>query len=367
MPANAQVPVKGLPARYFNDPAIFSKVREQVFFRTWQYAGHISQLSTPGDYLTLTLLDQDIVVLRNREGLLRAFYNVCQHRGHRLLEGSGHHRLLVCPYHAWSYDLDGRLQRAPNSEAVSGFHRESICLASVRLEEFLGFVFINLDADALPMDQVYPGVREAILERCPDIRQRRFAEEFSAREGCNWLVAVENYNECYHCKTAHPDFAKGIIDPGTYGISPFGDGKVLMHSSLPAQGDDAWYDVSGSTYDSFYLWPATSIQLYPAGVVNHYYWRPLSVDDTRVFRGWFSATGEVDKALRHVMEMDRNTTFAEDLVLVRNVQRGIRSRGYRPGPLIIDPAGGIDNELSVAHLHKWFREAIDNGDLSSQP
>ncbi len=352
-------PVPGLPASYFNDPDVFKQVREQVFFRTWQYACHVSQLPNPGDYMTFSLFEEDIVVLRDREGGLRALFNVCQHRGHRLVEGSGNKRLLVCPYHAWSYDLDGRLKGAPASETVEGFDRSKVCIPSIRLEEFLGFVFVNLDPDAEPMDRCYPGVREAILELCPDIEDRKFAAEHGIDEGCNWMVAVENYNECYHCKIAHPDFAKGIIDPASYGIAPFGEGKVLMHSSLPTQDDGAWYDVSGSDYGSFYLWPAASIQIYPGGVVNNYYWRPLAVDDTRVYRGWFSDDGAVDETLERVIELDRTTTFAEDLVLVRNVQRGIQSRGYNPGPLVINRQGGIDSELSIACLHRWLREAVD--------
>lgn len=352
-------PVPGLPPRYFNDPDLFGRIRDQVFYRTWQYACHDSQLPNPGDYLTFSLFDEDIVVLRDRDGELQALYNVCQHRGHRLLEGSGNRRLLVCPYHAWSYDLNGRLRAAPASEAVDGFDRSAICIPRIRLEAYLGFVFINLDPDAAPMDRCYPGVREAILALCPDIANRRFAHEHSVDEGCNWMVAVENYNECYHCKVAHPDFAKGVIDPGSYGIKPFGEGRVLRHSSLPTRDDGAWYDVSGSDYGSFYLWPAAAIQVYPGGLINNYYWRPLAVDDTRVHRGWFSDTGAVDETLQRVIDLDRSTTFAEDLVLVRNVQRGIRSRGYRPGPLVINRAGGIDNELSIACLHRWLRDAVD--------
>lgn len=359
MSASARPPIRGLPAVYFNDPSIFQKTKEEVFFRTWQYACHASQLRAPGDFLTLTLFDQDIVVLRDSGGGLRAFYNVCQHRGHRLLEGSGNRRLLVCPYHSWSYDLEGRLRVAPGSDVVDGFDRGAICIPSIRLEEFLGFVFVNLDDEAPSMDRCYPGVREAILALCPDIREHRLADEHDIAEGCNWLVAVENYNECYHCRVAHPDFATGVIDPESYAVLPFGAGKVLMHSSRPAPADGAWYDVSGSDYGSFYLWPATSIQVYPGCVVNTYCWRPLAVDDTQVYRGWFSRDGQVDELLRHVIELDRNTTFAEDLVLVRNVQRGIRSRGYRPGPLIINPDGGIDNELSISCLHQWLREAVD--------
>ncbi|MCZ6577746.1 MAG: aromatic ring-hydroxylating dioxygenase subunit alpha [Gammaproteobacteria bacterium] len=351
--------VIGLEAKYFNDETIYQRVEQNIFYKTWQFACHASQLRNPGDYFTLTLFDQEIVVLRDKEISLRAFYNVCQHRGHKLVEGSGNKKLLVCPYHRWCYDLDGQLRAAPNSTSVAGFDSSSICLTGLRIEEFLGFVFINLDKDCNSMDASYPGVKTAILELCADIEQRAFAYEHTADEGCNWLTAVENYNECYHCKACHAEFARGIIDPGSYNIKPFGEGKVLRHSSKATQSDSAWYDVSGSDYGSFFLWPSSAIQIYPGGVVNSYYWRPLAVDDVRVHRGWYSNDGSVDEALQKVIDFDRDTTFSEDLKLVKNVQRGLQSRGYRPGPLIVDPRGGIDNENSIRTLHHWLREAVD--------
>lgn len=351
-------PIKGLPAKYFNDPEIFLRIRDNLFFRTWQFACHQSQLPNSGDYYSFSLFNQDILVVRGHDGELRAMYNVCQHRGHKLVEGSGNKKLIVCPYHAWSYDLEGKLKGAPNSTAVAGFDSEAIRIPQIALEEFLGFVFVNLDPGCEPMDRCYPGVKEGLSALCPAVAERKFAFEHSVNEGCNWLIAVENYNECYHCKVAHPKFATGIIDPESYGVLPYGNGQVLNHSSMPSQSDEAWYDVSGSDYGSFFLWPATSIQIYPGGVVNSYYWRPLDVSDVRVHRGWFSADGGVDALLQKVIDLDRDTTFAEDLVLVRNVQRGVQSKGYRPGPLVLDPKGGIDNELSIATLHQWLRDAV---------
>jgi len=359
----SSVPVAGLDARYFTDLEIYRRVEENIYYKTWQFACHASQLQNPGDYFTLTLFEQDILVLRDRENNLRALYNVCQHRGHRLVEGSGNKKLLVCPYHRWTYELDGRLRAAPNSNSVAGFDSSNICVPALRIEEFLGFIFINLDNDCKSMDETYPGVKAAILGLCADIEQRAFAQEHTADEGCNWLTAVENYNECYHCKACHAEFAKGIIDPGSYSISPFGEGKVLHHSSRATQSDSAWYDVSGSDYGSFFLWPSSAIQIYPGGVVNTYYWRPLAVDDVRVHRGWYSTDGMVDETLQKVIDFDRDTTFSEDLRLVKNVQRGLQSRGYRPGPLIVDAQGGIDNELSIQTLHQWLRDAVDSAEL----
>ena len=355
-----EAPVQGLDARYFTDIGIYERVKKNIYFKTWQLACHNSQVADSGDYFTFSIFEQDIAVIRGTDGTLRALYNVCQHRGHQLLKGSGNKRSITCPYHAWTYELDGRLKRAPNSDKVKGFDAASICVPQVRLEEFLGFVFVNLDDECPSMDECYPGVKEQILALCPDVQNKKFAHEFTADEGCNWLTAVENYNECYHCKMAHPQFAKGIIDPKSYNITPFGTGKVLQHTSRATQSDQAWYDVSGADYGSFFMWPATSFQFYPGGLLNTYHWRPLAVDDVRVHRGWYSADGTVDATLQKVIDLDRETTFTEDLELVANVQRGLQSMGYRPGPLILDPDGGIDNELSIAALHQWLREAVDD-------
>jgi phenylpropionate dioxygenase-like ring-hydroxylating dioxygenase large terminal subunit len=352
-------PTMGLDAKYFTDRDLFERILEEVFYRNWLLACHSSQLAKPGDYLTLTLYDQDILLAHGKGGELKAFYNVCQHRGHKLAEGSGHKNLLVCPYHRWSYDLDGKLKAAPNSKSVPGFDAASICLTPIRVENFLGFVFINLDPDARPMDDVYPGIREEMLQLCSDVEQRKYAYHHEADEGCNWLTAVENYNECYHCKACHASFAKGIIDPNSYTIAPYRNIQVLHHTSLATQSEEAWYDVSGADYGSFFLWPASSIQFYPGGVVNSFTWRPLAVDDVRVFRGFYSNDGEVDETLQKVINSDRETTFQEDLDIVKQVQRGLNSRGYRPGPLVVDPAGGIDNELPILKLHEWLRAAVD--------
>ena len=356
--AASEAPVMGLDARYFTDRELFAKIMDRVFYRNWLLACHASQVARPGDYQTLEIYDQDIVIARGKDGELKAFYNVCQHRGHKLAEGFGNKKLLVCPYHRWSYDLNGQLKAAPNSNSVPGFDMSAICLTPVRVENFLGFVFVNLDPEAASMDEVYHGVRDEILALCPDVEERKYAYHHEADEGCNWLTAVENYNECYHCKACHPSFAKGIIDPGSYSIAPYGDVKVLHHTSKATQSEQAWYDVSGADYGSFFLWPATSLQFYPGGVVNAFTWRPLAVDDVRVFRSFYSHDGFVDGTLQNVIDNDRDTTFQEDLDIVRRVQRGLNSRGYRPGPLIVDPAGGIDNELPVQKLHEWLREAV---------
>ena len=343
-----------LPPQFYIDSAVFERLRERLFFRSWQYACHESQLPESGCYHAFSFLDQDILLLRGRDGRLRGFYNVCQHRGHRLMtEGSGQAKLLVCPYHRWTYELNGDLRAAPGLSRHAG-----ICLTQVRVEVFLGFVFINMDEEAKSMGETYPDVAEAILAFAPDIEAQRFACEHEALEECNWLVAAANYNECYHCKNAHRAFSKGVVDPASYDIQPFSSGCVLRHSARAAKGDGAWHESGGTDYSSFYLFPGFSLQIYPGGLVNSYHWRPLDVENTLVIRSWFSADGKVDAQLQTVIDLDRETTFAEDLELVKATQRGLHSRGYRPAPLVIAPEGGIDSEHSIILLHNWVEEVL---------
>ena len=168
-------PVLALSADYYRSPEVFARARKRIFLRSWQFACHESRLPEPGDYFAFSVFDQDLFVIRGKDGGLRCFFNVCRHRGHLLVEGTGRTRLVVCPYHAWSYGLDGRLVSAPGTRELPGFDRASICLTEVRLEVFCGFVFVNLDPDAPAMAEVYPGVEPAIRALCPDIDQRSFA------------------------------------------------------------------------------------------------------------------------------------------------------------------------------------------------
>lgn len=357
---NEITPPRALAAKYYLDQGVFEKVREDVYYKTWQLACHQSRIAEPGAYFAFSIMDEDLFVARQKDGSVRCFYNVCQHRGHTLVEGEGKSSVLVCPYHAWTYELDGSLRAAPGTKKMESFDKSAICLTEIKVEVFCGFVFVNLDPDALSMTETFPGVEEAIRALCPDVEERIFAHQHSAPEYCNWMVAVENYNECYHCKVVHPTFAEGVIDPGSYNIRPdFEDAKVLHHSAAASSGEGAWYDTSGSDYGSFYLWPSFSLQIYPGGMVNTYHWRPEGVADTTVYRGWYSKDGSVNDELQKVIDLDKDTTFAEDLLLVKAVQKGLNSRGYRPGPLVLSPSEGIDSEHSIAALHGWLKEAVD--------
>lgn len=351
---------RALPGECYFSPEIFARARENIFASAWTFAAHASRLQNPGDFVAVPA-GGGIFVLRGDDGELRAFFNVCRHRGHPLLaEGCGAlGRTIVCPYHSWSYDFTGRLRGARNLDRVAGVRRESIRLAEARIESFCGFVFVNPDRQAPSMQESFPEVAEAVREFCPDIEARAFAFEYSAEEHCNWLAAVENYNECYHCKVAHPDFSRGVVDPESYNIRPFGPGKCLRHRAGAAAGNGAWTQDADSAYSSFFLWPSFSLQIYPGGIINTYHWQPLSAVNTRVFRGWYARPGEAaDAHLKKVADLDRDTTFAEDLKILAQVQRGMQHPAYVPGPLVLNPQEGIDSEHSIAALHDWFLEGV---------
>lgn len=353
-------PQRGMEPFVYLDAELFGLEQRRVLSSTWQYGCHVSDLDRPGSYVTFEIAGESLFAVKDPEGTIRTFYNVCMHRGHRLLDGSGVRPKLVCPYHLWTYRLDGRLDHAPHAQGRPGFDPGGICLTEVLTEDLWGFLFVNLDRDASPMDVTYPGVREALGEFLPSIERMRPLERRWFTAESNWKVAVENYNECYHCRSAHPSFSKGVVLPDTYTIRPVGQSLQHRAESSPDQYYEIDYEASphAADYRSFYLWPLFSFQVYPGPVLNTFCWRPASVDRTPFFREWFSLDGEDSPTVARVADEDARTTVAEDLALMRSVQGGLSSRGYRPGPLVIDPDMGLNSEHTVAAIKAWYQEAM---------
>ncbi|MFK7938111.1 MAG: aromatic ring-hydroxylating dioxygenase subunit alpha [Roseovarius sp.] len=357
-------PVHSLAGRYYTDPAIFAAEMDGLLSRTWQLAGHVNQIPNPGDYFAFEIAGQNLFAIRGRDDQVRCFYNVCQHRAHELVTGSGTTRVVVCPYHAWTYELTGELRAGPNIKSVPGFDKSKVCLTDVRCEDFNGFLFVNLDRDAAPMDDWFPGVREELRAYVPGIEDLAPLEWVEIPENCNWKVSVENYSECYHCSLNHPTFASGVVKPETYDISQMDRGYVLRHTTECQSLEDMTYPIDLSVphageYRSWFLWPMVSFQCYPGNRLNTYHWRTGDVDTCTVWRGWYSAGGAEDQVVRDLAVQDRETTVEEDIHLVESVYRGLKSKGYRPGPLVLDPECGVNSEHSIETLQQWMREAVD--------
>ena len=348
---------RALGARWYTDHGVFLEERRKIFGHTWQLVCHQSELPRPGDYV----VRQGIFAIRHPSGTVKAFHNVCRHRGHELLAGKGNRRLITCPYHGWCYDIDGGLKSAPGSDEVPRFDAGSIRLGEVRCEVFCGFVFVNPDRKALPMEDWYPGVEEELRGLVPFIDDLRPVDEVVVEEACNWKVSVENYNECYHCKLRHPTLSSGVLDPDSYDIRP--QGHCLRHTTSAAKSDSMTYgidasDAGASSYSSWYLWPTCSFQVYPGRLLNTFHWEATNHATVTVRRGWYARDGENDATARQLAQLDRETTLAEDIDIVESVQRGLESGHYEPGPLVVNPRGGVMSEHSIATLQSWVREAL---------
>jgi len=338
---------RALDAQYYTDPEIFALELERIFARTWQLVGHVSQVSEPGCLLTAQVGDENVIVV-NDNGLLRGFFNVCQHRGHQLVDADGAKvSRITCPYHAWAYSLGGTLLNARGQDVGE------LCVPRVQVESMAGFLYVNLDSDAPSLLNTVPGIDAELAAIAPDATKRVLTWRRKHLIKANWKIAVENYNECYHCPNVHKTFTAGIIAPASYRITP--RGYTIHHTATAAPAERSAYarQIDNNEYGAFYTWPVSSIQCYPGQVLNTFRWVPLTVNETLLIREWWFDRPEPTTEQLQVIELDWNTTVCEDFDIMDSVQRGVASRGYQPGPLIVDPSGTADvhAENAVAHLN----------------
>ncbi|MEO0892776.1 MAG: aromatic ring-hydroxylating dioxygenase subunit alpha [Pseudomonadota bacterium] len=194
-----------LPSRYFYDPSVFEAEKQAIFYRSWHLAGHLGEVSKAGQFITVEIFEQSVIVVRGLDGVLRAFHNVCQHRGNRLVtERRGHVKAFKCTYHAWLYGLDGDLRGAPRTERLSGFDTSQFGLSPVRVQSFAGFAYVNLDKDAEDMDVLFPGAEDFLLDLCPDMDDMVLDSEEDLIIPANWKVVVDNAIESYHVMLSGP-------------------------------------------------------------------------------------------------------------------------------------------------------------------
>src|SRR5215210_548784 len=197
-----------IPFDWYSDPAVLRLERDRIFRRSWQYAGRTEQVAEPGSFFTCDAGGVPIVVVRDRDGLLHAFVNVCRHRGSLVCEGEGRRETLQCPYHAWTYELDGSLRAAPRSERETGFEKGELGLVPVSVEAWGPFVFVNPDADAPPLAEILGELPELLAGAGLALDSLRFLHRSRSEYEANWKICCENFLECYHCQVAHPGFSK---------------------------------------------------------------------------------------------------------------------------------------------------------------
>ncbi|MFT5277865.1 MAG: phenylpropionate dioxygenase-like ring-hydroxylating dioxygenase large terminal subunit [Glaciecola sp.] len=356
---------------FYKDIDVYHTEINQIFLKHWLCAGHVSQIPNTGDYITFEFDTESVIIVRTAQGDIKAHMNVCRHRGSRIcLEQSGSQKALTCPYHAWSYDLDGELISARNMPddfvpSDNGLHKVNIALIG-------GLVFVCLSEDPPSIDSL-----QNELEQIVDIfgiNSMKLAEQKSYRIPANWKLAVENYQECYHCATSHQEFAKihAMAKPPklfqkaktNYCEANQNDPKFaeLNHYfDLAEQGQEGFqYDrnplIRGAQSGSLSGKPVApllgSLQNYDGGASelmigplsyfliydDHmigYRFLPISADECICVVSWFvngSAVQDDDYQLDELTWLWNVTTLADKKIIMNN-QKGVDSRFYQPGRL----------------------------------
>jgi len=342
---NVQAGATTLAARWYLSPDVYALEQQRIFGHEWICAGRTEQLERPGDYFLADIAGESLIITRDNHGEVRAFYNVCRHRGTRMCEEqSGHFNgSIQCPYHAWTYGLDGALKVARNMSDVPGFDRENYPLGESELALFEGFVFVNLAPDPEPFKEVFA----PLIGRFSNwhIGELRTARTIAYDLHCNWKLVFQNYSECYHCPLVHPQLDK--LSPSDSGRNdliegPFlGGYSELRHSggSLTTSGATVRPpvgEVSGANLDRVYyytIFPSMLLSLHPDYVMVHYA-RPVAIDRTEVVCAWLfdpktMAAGGFDPS--DAVDF-WDLTNRQDWHINERTQLGVASRAYTPGP-----------------------------------
>jgi len=347
-----------LPAAWYSDPGVLDLERERVFTATWQYAGWADQVAEPGSYFSSVAGHIPVAVVRGRDGELRGFVNVCRHRGHLVVEGSGCRETLQCPYHAWTYGLDGSLRKAPRSDREPGFDPARLSLLPVAVETWGPFVFVNPDVEAAPLTDWLGDVPELVARSGVDLEQVRFHSHHEWPQEVNWKVALENYLECYHCPVAHPGFSKLIdVDPDSYrlllGAHSASQLGPVRESALDGRRNVP-YDPRGEVRQSqfHFLFPNTTINIAPGPQnISIERWVPAGPRTTIEVTDYFFSPDESDDRIQELLEWDTQVA-EEDVALVLSVQRGLDSGRVPQGRLM------GESEKLIADFQRRIHDAL---------
>ncbi|MDX6454457.1 MAG: hypothetical protein QOD48_564 [Gaiellaceae bacterium] len=284
---------------------------------------------------------------------MRAFLNVCRHRGFPLAEGSGKRETLQCPYHAWTYGLDGSLRAAPRSEEEPHFPKDELGLCAVAVDTWGPFVFVNAELDTEPLADALGSMPAQVAELGLDVDDLVFYTRWETEVEANWKIVSENFLECYHCQVAHPQLAEMLdVSADAYALST--DGRLSSQRGPTREGGGTTMHLDGELPRSqfHFLWPNLGVNIFPGRPnISIGPMIPLTPDRTYRFLDYFFGA-DVDQAwIDELMAFD-DQVGKEDRVLVEGVHRGIASGGLEHGWLM-----GRSEQL-IGHFQQLTREAL---------
>jgi Rieske 2Fe-2S family protein len=333
-----------LPPRVFHEQAVLDYELNAWFDGDWVCVGRAEAAIAPGAYFLVQVAGENLIVVRGEDAELRGFYNVCRHRGATLVEAPGDPLVrFQCPYHAWVYDLEGRLRPPRHTERLENFDPAAWGLVPVRLAVWQGYVFVNLSGTAPPLPEAL-GDLPVLLDRYQLDGVRR-ASRITYDVAANWKAIIENYEECYHCPGVHPQLNR--ITPYNLGEYLPGDGPWLG-SWMPVVGDFETLSTDGASHGRpplagtrpedekriyyFVLWPNLLISLHPDYLMTHWLW-PETPGRTRVVCEWsFDPKTMAEPGFDPSDAIEFwDLTNRQDWHVCELQQAGTRSRAYTPG------------------------------------
>lgn len=336
---------KTLPALWYTSPEVFTSERERIFAHDWLCVGREETLARTGDFFTVERAGESLIVTRDAAGGIHAFFNVCRHRGSRICESrSGRFAgSIQCPYHAWTYGLDGELKVARNMTEVSGFDRADYPLREAQVALWDGFVFVRIGPDGKGFEDTFASLIGRFSRW--NVGALRSAARITYELACNWKLVFLNYSECYHCPLVHPQLDK--LSPSDSGRNDLSEGPVLGgYSDLRQPGTSLTMSgrssrpplgsVDGADLDRVYyytIFPSLLLSLHPDYVMAHYC-NPLEAGRTEVVCEWLfdpAVMAQPDFDPGDVVEF-WDLTNRQDWHVNELTQLGLSSAAYVPGP-----------------------------------
>jgi choline monooxygenase len=332
----------GLPADWYHAAEIYEQERRKVFAREWQWIGRESQLKSPGDYVAAEIAGYRVFAIRDRDGVLRAFHNVCRHRASVIVEkDEGHCDVLRCRYHGWVYDTAGNLRKTPYFGEAADFRKEDYGLLPISVAVWRGLLFVNLDPAAGPLEE---GLGDLVRETAPyPIEDYRFVHQEVFDMKCNWKTYTDNFVEGYHVPGIHPPFA-AVIDFDRF-TTEGRNRTVIMQAPQK----------NGSFYGGVWLWryPNTTLSVFPEGM-NMSRILPGGPDRTRLIYNFFFADDSEAAMARQRDTIARNCQVVrEDFGICETSQGNLEAGIFQRGPL------SPRHEEGVRHFHDLLRQSLD--------
>jgi phenylpropionate dioxygenase-like ring-hydroxylating dioxygenase large terminal subunit len=352
--------VPTLPSSAYSDPERYRMEFAKIFRREWIYILHETQLPDIGSFETFEIGDVPLLIVRGTDDTIRAFYNVCQHRGHILAEGSGRATHFTCRYHAWTYQTDGNVRGAPGLR-IQELPQCRKALRSIETKVRDGFVFVRLESGEDDFETKFADFFDELHAKLPVLNTLRFARRFTAEVDGNWKIMVENYLECYHCSPTHPALSELMcvpefrIDQKEWFVStsaPAGKPKNSAFNYTP-------HDGMQTEFTGWGLFPNLTFNIFP-GQQNLLVFQmlPISAERSIGICDYFFVEGNVDDEAQALMDWEGSVLEKEDNELIVSAHRGMRSGALDCGVFVIDDANHAATEAPLAHFNRLIERAM---------